>query len=142
MVEQCSYNMLGREKIETRLAPLIDEYGMGTTVYSPLAGGILSGKYNDGVPDGTRFDTDTQWLRNQLNEGVVEKSRKLAEIAGDMNCSQAQLSLAWIIRNERVSTCLTGSTRVEQVLDNLEAVKLVEHLSDDVLQRIEAVLSV
>lgn len=140
-VEQCSYNMVGREKIDVKLAPVIDQYGIGTTVYSPLAGGILSGKYNDGVPESTRFDTDVEWLRRQLNEGMIAKSRKLAGLAGELDCSQAQLALAWIIKNRRVSTCLTGATRPEQVRDNLQAVDVVPRLSEEVLARIEEILA-
>ena len=140
-VEQCSYNMVGREKIDVKLAAVIDEYGIGTTVYSPLAGGILTGKYNDGIPEGTRFDTDTQWLRNQLNDGMIAKSRQLGEVAAELGCSQAQLALAWILKNDRVSTCLTGSTRVGQVHDNLEAVEVVDRLSDEVMAKIETILN-
>ena len=149
--EQCQYHMLHREKFEVEMVPLYDKYGLGTTVWSPLAGGVLSGKYNEGIPPSeSRFgSTDNQMLKTVFNryfnentkEHTLTALRGLAEISRDLGCSQAQLVLGWVLKSNDVSTAIFGATRVEQVDDNIGALQVVKSLTPELLQRIEDLLA-
>lgn len=122
VVEQPHYNMLYREKFEVEYGPLYDSFGMGTTIWSPLAQGVLTGKYNDGsIPEGSRFfENENQMLANFFNglfgaekrEKTLETLNGLGAIAAEQECTQAQLCLAWAIKNKDVSTAIFGATRV------------------------------
>ncbi len=141
LMEQTGYNMLGRRRVDRYLLPLFEKYGMGTTVYSPLGGGILTGKYNDGIPEDSRIGkTDAEWLRKSLTEQKVQKTRQLTEVAGELGITMANLALAWILKNPNVSTAITGATKVRHVEENVKAVDAVELLTDDVMERIEGIL--
>jgi voltage-dependent potassium channel beta subunit len=141
-MEQPQYNMLHRERVEKEYLPLYREIGLGTTVWSPLSFGLLSGKYNEGVPSGTRATLkDYEWLRESVtNPQNIEKVKKLQPIAKELGCTSAQLALAWCLRNPNVSTAITGATKPEQVVENMKAPEFVSKLTTAVLERIEAVL--
>ena len=141
-MEQPQYNMLHRERFEVEYAPLYKELGYGTTIWSPLASGLLTGKYNDGIPEGSRIAReDLGWLKeNVMKEEFLNKVRALQPIADDLGCSMAQLALAWALKNKNVSTVITGASRVEQVHQNMKAMDVVEKLTEDVMQQIETVL--
>jgi voltage-dependent potassium channel beta subunit len=135
-VEQPRYNMLDRH-IEPEIMPTAAKRGMGLVVFSPLAQGLLTGKYNEGIPEGSRADR-TDWLKGELTEENVEKVRQLTEIAHELDITPAQLALAWILRRPEISAAITGATKVAHVKDNVAASEV--ELSDDVLARIEAIL--
>lgn len=142
-MEQPQYNMLARERVEKEYAPLFAEHQLGTTIWSPLASGVLSGKYNHGVPPESRFTLPNyEWLKETaLKPANLERSRALAPIAADLGCTQAQLAIAWCLKNPNVSTVITGATRPEQVRENMKALEVVPKLTGEVLSRIEAVLA-
>jgi len=142
-MEQPQYNLLHRRRFEEEYAILYKELGYGTTVWSPLAGGLLTGKYNDGkVPEGSRATLPGfEWVKTEvLNPEKLKVTRKLAEIAADLGVSMAQMSLAWILKNPNVSTVITGASRVEQVRENMKAIDVVHKLDAEVMARIEAAL--
>lgn len=142
-MDQPQYNMLVRERFEKEYAPLFREYGYGTTTWSPLASGVLSGKYAGGIPPDSRLSMPTyEWLRESvLKPANVEKAKGLAAIARDLGCSQAQLAIAWCLKNPNVSTVITGATRPDQVVENMKALEVVSKLTDEVMGRVEAVLA-
>ncbi len=144
-MEQPQYNMFVRARVEREYLPLFDEYGLGTTIWSPLASGLLTGKYNDGIPAGSRLAMENLgWLREQLlderGKQRIEKVRRLGPIAADLGCTLAQLALAWCLKNPHVSTVITGASRKQQVDENMKSLALVDRLTPDVMQRIEDVL--
>ncbi len=139
-MEQPRYNMLDRASVEVDLAPVFDRYGLGTTVYSPLAVGILTGKYNAGIPAGSALAVN-EWLRNRLSETTLVKVRQLTDMAAALKISAAQLALAWCLKNPRVSTLITGATAPRQVVENIAAVDAQACLNGEVMERIEALLA-
>ena len=144
-MEQPQYNMLVRERFEKEYARLYSEIGLGATIWSPLASGLLTGKYNDGIPADTRVSLPGyEWLRARLEKeetkADIAKVRQLAPIAAELGCSLAQLALAWCLKNPNVSTVITGASKVSQVIENMQALDAVSKLTPDVLTRIEAVL--
>ncbi len=142
LMEQTGHNMLGRERVERDLLPLLTGHGMGTTIYCPLAGGILTGKYNEGIPDDSRIgQSDQDWLKKSLTEEKLAKARALADLAGEMGLAMPTLALAWCLRNPHVSTAITGATKPEHVTENVKAPDAVEQLTDDVMARIEDILA-
>ncbi|WP_114238701.1 aldo/keto reductase [Dyella sp. C9] len=140
VMEQPQYNLLHRERVEQEYAPLYDSYGMGTTIWSPLASGLLTGKYNDGVPDDARLaQPGYEWLREAILDHGGEslaKVRRLAPIASELGVSMAQLAIAWCLVNPHVSTVMLGASKLEQLEHNLDALELVPRLDADVLKRI------
>ena len=138
VVEQPQYNLLNRDKVEREFAPLYDDIGLGLTTWSPLASGLLTGKYLDGVPEGSRATVPGyEWLSWQLtNEESNAKVRALTSVAEDLGCTLAQLSIAWCALNPHVSTVITGASRVEQVHENLAALEVIPALTPDVAARI------
>jgi len=144
-MEQPQYNMFHRERVEREYAHLYKEIGLGTTVWSPLASGMLTGKYGDGVPGGTRVTLEGyDWLRQSFEseEGRarVEKTRRIAKIAGELGCTTAQLALAWCLENPNVSSVITGASRAAQVKENLKAAEVVAKLDGEVMARLEEIL--
>ncbi len=144
-MEQPEYNMFHRERVEKELAHLIESYGLGTTIWSPLASGVLTGKYNDGIPADSRATLDGYgWLRRFIEgeEGQrrIAKVRQLTRIATEMDTTVTLLALAWCLKNPQVSTVILGASRVEQVHNNLKALDLLPQLTDDVMAAIEDVL--
>lgn len=140
VVEQPQYNLLARRRVEREYARLYEDIGLGLTTWSPLASGLLTGKYLDGVPEGSRAALPGyEWLRDSLtDEQANEKVRRLLPIAHELGCTPAQLAIAWCARNPHVSTVITGASRVQQVHDNLGALDVLHRLTDDVMARIRA----
>jgi voltage-dependent potassium channel beta subunit len=144
-MEQPQYNMFSRDRFESEYAHLYDEIGLGTTIFSPLASGLLTGKYNQGMPEGTRATLEGyEWLRKRFEdeEAVknIAKVGQLISIAEEIGASMAQLALAWTLKNPNVSTTITGASRVEQVVENMKTIDFVEKLTPDVMEQIETIL--
>lgn len=144
-MEQPEYNMFQRRRIEVDYARLYETIGLGTTIWSPLASGILTGKYNEGIPKDTRVNLKGYgWLKeifeSEKGKRRIEKARQLTKVADDLGTSLAKLSLAWCLKNPNVSTVITGASRVEQVQENMQALEVVPQLTDDVMQTIENIL--
>jgi len=145
LMEQPEYNMFHRERFEREYARLYREIGLGTTIWSPLASGMLTGKYNQGIPQGTRLSLPNyKWLREEFEseEGKrkIEKVKQLGPLAQELGCSLAQLAIAWCLKNSNVSTVITGASKPEQVRENMIALDVVEKLDQGVMERIETVL--
>ncbi len=142
LMEQPQYNLFWRERVEREYARLYEDIGLGTTIWSPLASGLLTGKYLDGVPEGSRA-TVMDWLEDRLTDADANaKVRELKTIADELDCSLAQLSIAWCARNPNVSTVITGASSVEQVHENMAALDVLERLDDAVVERIDALFPV
>jgi voltage-dependent potassium channel beta subunit len=141
-MEQPQYNMLVRERVEKEYLPLYRDLGYGTTTFSPLASGLLTGKYNSGIPEGTRMSLQgMDWLKpNVLKPEWIAKIPQLKTVASDLGCSISQMALAWCLMNPNVSTVITGASRVEQVRENMKAVEVVARLTPEVIARIEQIL--
>ncbi len=144
-MEQPEYNMFRRDKVEREFLYLYQEIGLGTTIWSPLASGMLTGKYSQETPQNTRISLEGYgWLRedfeNQQGLQRIEKARQLAPIAERLGITLAQLAIAWCLKNPHVSSVITGASKPQQVIENMKALDLVEKLTPDVLEQIEAVL--
>ena len=141
-MEQPQYNMLHRERVEVEYLPLFREIGLGTTIWSPLASGLLTGKYKNGVPPGSRATLEGYgWLReNLITAENIAKVSQLEPIAKDLGCSMAQLGLAWCLKNPHVSTVMTGASRPAQVVENMKAIDVVDKLDSGIMERIDDVL--
>jgi voltage-dependent potassium channel beta subunit len=141
-VEQPQYNLFERQKLENEFLMVFNTVGMGTTIWSPLASGLLSGKYNDGIPEGSRFALEGfDWLKDRwIKDGTVEKVKQLAVLAKELGVSLAELSIAWCISNENVTTAILGASRKEQLLQNLGALVAKEKLTPDVKERIDQII--
>ena len=140
MVEQPKYNLFHRTQVENELAPLCDEYGLGLTTYSPLNSGVLTGKYNDGIPEGSRAAMQEMgWMQSRITPDAIEKVKQLTQIAEDIGATTAQLSIAWLLRRNDVSSVITGATRLEQLDENLAASEFVDALTDEVLDKIDSI---
>jgi aryl-alcohol dehydrogenase-like predicted oxidoreductase len=142
-MEQPQYNLLHRERVEVEYAPLYAEFGMGTTIWSPLASGLLTGKYNHGVPADSRLAQPAyEWLKGGvLGDPAarrVERARRFCTLAKTLGVAPAPLAIAWCLRNPRVSTVMLGATRSEQLLQNLEALELGARLDEGAWLRVEA----
>jgi aryl-alcohol dehydrogenase-like predicted oxidoreductase len=135
--------MFHRQRFEEEYEPLYKELGYGTTTWSPLYGGLLTGKYNEGnIPEGSRASLKQfQWVKDRVqDEGKLDVTRQLAEVAEDLNVTMAQMSLAWLLKNPNVSTVITGASKVSQVEENMKAVAIKEKLTDDVMERINDII--
>jgi voltage-dependent potassium channel beta subunit len=141
-VEQPQYHLLERNKMENEFLMIFRTVGMGTTIWSPLASGLLSGKYNNGVPEDSRFAlTGFDWLKDRwMQENFLTKARKLADLAQRLGVTMAQLSIAWCIKNPDVTTAILGATRKEQLLENLGALNAVEKLNNEVMKEIDDIV--
>lgn len=145
-MEQPQYHMFHRDRVEREYARLVREKGLGTTIWSPLASGLLTGKYNDGIPEGSRLaNPEYAWLRDRITKepdfpSKVAKVKKLTAMAADLGGTMAQLALAWAASHPHVSTVITGASRVGQVHENMKAAALLEKLTPSVLAEIDGVL--
>lgn len=144
-MEQPQYSLLAREKVEQEFAPLYPKYGIGTTVWSPLASGLLTGKYNDGIPADSRLaHEDYQWLQKPV---LQDKARRIAAVKGladeatRLGATPAQLALAWCLGNPNVSTVILGATRLSQLEENLKALPLLERVDAETRRRVEALFA-
>jgi voltage-dependent potassium channel beta subunit len=144
--EQPQYNMFHRDRVEKEYARLYDDIGLGTTIWSPLASGLLTGKYDQGPVRGTRAELPgMEWLREELvGEAArpkIEKVKKLKSVADQLGCSRAQLAIAWCLKNPHVSSAITGATKREQVTENLGALAVMGRLTPDVMKTIDRILA-
>ena len=141
-VEQPQYNLLERDKMEAEYSMIFKTVGMGTTIWSPLASGLLTGKYNNGIPEGSRFALEGfDWLVDRwMKEDKIARVRKLGELANELGTSLATLSIAWCITNPNVTTAILGATKKEQLTENLKALEVFPKLNADVLKRIDDIM--
>jgi len=142
VTEQPQYNLFHRERVEAEYARLYDDYGLGTTTWSPLASGLLTGKYNAGVPPDSRAAIKGfEWLAERILEPTrLAKVQSLVPIAQELGCTLAQMSIAWCLANPRVSTVITGASRPAQVEENLRALDVVAKLTPEIMARIDAIV--
>jgi voltage-dependent potassium channel beta subunit len=142
VMEQPQYNLFNRQKVEHDYVRLYQDIGLGTTTWSPLASGLLTGKYNDGIPADSRANLkDYEWLKPALTDTErISRVRKLTPIAADLGISMAHLAIAWCLKNPHVSTVITGASRVDQVHENMKALGAVEKLTPEVMTLIDDVL--
>jgi len=137
-MEQPQYNLLDRERFEVEYAPLFEQYGMGSTIWSPLASGALTGKYLNGIPDGSRASLKGyEWLKKHMVESDRGQERmktvaRLVPIAEELGTSLSRLAIAWCLLNPNVSTAILGASSIEQLADNLKAVDVVPLLTEEV----------
>ncbi|MBS1496172.1 MAG: aldo/keto reductase [Bacteroidetes bacterium] len=141
-MEQPQYNLFEREKVEKDYADIYRTVGLGTTIWSPLASGLLSGKYNDGLPKGSRFALEGfDWLKDRwIMDDKIKKVKKLSELAAKLKVSTAALSIAWCIKNPHVSTAILGATKKQQLTENLKALEVLPLLTAEVLEKIEKIM--
>ncbi len=145
LMEQPQYNMFHRERVEVEYQRLYTEIGLGTTIWSPLASGLLTGKYNNGIPEDSRATLEGyEWLRKRFTDNEaqeqIQKVIKLSGVAKELSCTTAQLALAWCLLNPHVSTVITGASKSSQVEENMKALDIVDQLTADVVETIEGIL--
>jgi voltage-dependent potassium channel beta subunit len=142
VMEQPQYNMLHRERFEVEYARVFKDYHYGSTIWSPLASGLLTGKYNNGIPEGSRGAlSGFEWLRNRLtDQAALEQVRKLQAVADEVGVSLTHFALAWCLKNPNVSTVITGASKLEQLQNNLKALEAVERLTPDVLAKVDQIV--
>jgi len=145
VMEQPQYNLLHRDKVEAEFLPLYENYGLGTTIWSPLASGILTGKYNKGIPSDSRLNLpDYQWLKDlwsgEEGKQKLEKVRNLTQLSTELGISLTHLSIAWCLKNPNVSTVILGASRLSQLEDNLKSLDVVNTLTPEVMGKIEAIV--
>jgi aryl-alcohol dehydrogenase-like predicted oxidoreductase len=138
-MEQPEYNLFTRRKVEVEFSRLYAGIGLGLTTWSPLASGFLTGKYNDGIPAGSRMALPGyDWLKPGLTPERIDAVRRLGAIAADLGVTTAQLAIAWLLRNPNVSSVITGASRPEQVTENMRAIEVAEALTPEVVAAIDA----
>jgi voltage-dependent potassium channel beta subunit len=142
VMEQPQYNMFERFKMEQDYLPVFKNVGLGTTIWSPLGAGFLTGKYNNGIPDDSRLAIKGfDWLKNRwLQDEKIKKVKKLDELAKELGVSLASLAIAWTIKNPNVTTAILGATKATQLNENLKALDTLKLLNDEVMNKIEAIL--
>jgi voltage-dependent potassium channel beta subunit len=138
-MEQPKYNLFFRDHLEKDYLPLFEKYGMGTTTWSPLASGILSGKYDHGIPRESRLANEP-WLVPDNFMALVDKAKKLAQLANELHCTPSQLAIAWCLKNPHVSSVITGASKVEQLSENLGAVEVKDKLTKEVMKKIASIV--
>ncbi len=143
-MEQPQYNLFHRTRVEKELAPLCEQRGLGTTIWSPLGSGLLTGKYNNGVPPGTRLDVPgLEWLRESLTgpgfPDRIAALKKLAALAAELDTTLPRLALAWCLKNPHVSTVILGASRIEQLQENFGALEVADRLTMEVLKRMDKI---
>ena len=141
-MEQPQYNLLYRERFEKEYAPIFEKYGLGTTIWSPLASGVLSGKYMKRMPNKHRFKVKGyEWLQEELlQDSFIPKLNQINDLAKQMNVTMAQLSIAWCLKNKNVSTVILGASKEDQLVQNLESLKYSDQLDEKIMEKIEAIL--
>lgn len=141
-MEQPQYNLFERHKVEEEFLCLYDFVGLGTTIWSPLASGLLTGKYNNGIPENSRLALpEMSWLKDKvIADDKIKKVKQLGELVKELGVSMASLSIGWCIKNPHVTSAILGATKKEQLLDNLKAVEAMQKLTPDILERIEKIM--
>lgn len=141
-MEQPQYNLFERNKVENDYLQVFKNVGLGTTIWSPLAAGLLTGKYNNGIPEGSRLAIEGfDWLKERwIMQDKIEKVQQLQLLANELGCSLPALSIAWCIKNPNVTTAILGATKKEQLIDNLTALTALELLTKEVVDKIEAIM--
>ena len=141
-VEQPQYNLFERTKVESDFSEIYKYVGLGTTIWSPLASGLLSGKYNEGIPKNSRFALEGfEWLRDKwIADDRIKKVKKLSDLATKIGLSMAVFSIAWCLKNKHVSSCILGATKKQQLLENLKAIDAVGSLTDEVMEKVEKIM--
>jgi voltage-dependent potassium channel beta subunit len=144
VMEQPQYNLLSRKRVEEEYARLYEDWGLGLTTWSPLASGLLTGKYLDGIPEGSRASlAGYEWLQEEVSDkGRNDRVRQMKKLADQLGCSLAELAIAWCAHNPHVSTVITGASSVEQVQQNLRSLDLLEKLTPSVLGRLDKLFPV
>ncbi len=146
LMDQPQYNMFNRDKVEREFHNLYRDIGLGTTIWSPLASGLLTGKYNEGIPEDSRLSLEKyDWLRKKLLESEkgrnqLQKVKRLTSVTKDLDITMPELALAWCLKNPNVSTVITGASKPEQVRQNMTAIDQVDKLTDEIMERIEEIL--
>jgi len=147
IADQCQYNMLERQKVEKDYIALFDDYGYGSTIWSPLASGILTGKYNKGIPPGSRFDTHKEyidiyetWLSENVREDNIKMFNEIEAVAKELGGTMAQLALAWTIYNKDVSTCILGASSEEQLKQNVAALAIKDKITKEIEEKLNNIL--
>ncbi|KAI4125026.1 MAG: hypothetical protein LQ347_005512 [Umbilicaria vellea] len=148
LMEQPQYNMLARERVEKDYVLLYEHYGTGLTIFSPLKIGILTGKYNDGIPEDSRLATSKDNFTKMMNQRFgdenwkkeIEQVKKLKPIADKVGCDQAALAMAWVLKNPHVSSAITGASKVEQVHKSVRSLDVMPKLTDEIMKEIDEVL--
>ncbi len=140
-MEQPQYHMFHRRRVESELAPLAEDFGIGLTTWSPLASGILTGKYNEGIPDGSRASLESMaWLKEEITDERIIKVRELEAVAKELGITMAQLAIVWLLRRKEVSSVITGAKKLSQLEDNIAAREHLDKLDNDILELIEDIL--
>jgi voltage-dependent potassium channel beta subunit len=141
-MEQPQYNLFERHKMENEYLEIFKNVGLGTTIWSPLAAGLLTGKYNDGIPEDSRFNMEGfEWLRDRwVMQDKINRVQQLGALAKALKVSTASLSIAWCIKNPNVSTAILGATKKEQLLDNLTAIETMQLLTPEIMEQIEVIV--
>ena len=141
-MEQPEYNLFNRTKLEKDYLTIFKDLGLGTTIWSPLASGLLTGKYNNGIPEGSRLDDKRmEWLKNNImNDNKIERVRNLQKVADELDTSLATLSIAWVISNPNVTTAILGATKKEQLEENLKALEVYPKLTPEIKDRIDNIM--
>ncbi len=141
-MEQPEYNLFERQKIEVEYLPLYDSIGLGTTIWSPLAAGFLTGKYLNGIPEGTRLGMQGfDWLKDRwMQEDKMQKVRALNKVAQQLNVSLATFSIAWCIKNPHVTTAILGATKTSQLEENMRSLEVVNLLTDEVMNEVRTIV--
>lgn len=137
-MEQPKYNLFFRDHLEKDYLTLFDKYGLGTTIWSPLASGILSGKYNQGIPSDSRLAKEA-WLVPDNFMQLIAKTKELNVLTQELDCTLSQLSIAWCLHNSNVSSVITGATKIEQLIENLGAIPVKAKLTPDVMKKIDVI---
>jgi len=148
IVEQPQYNIFARTKVEVEYAHLYEEVGLGLTIFSPLKGGVLTGKYGDGIPSDSRLSSSSDPFVKEMNEKLgntdwqdqLAKIEKLKPIISKLDITLANLAYAWVLKNPRVSSAITGASKPQQVYDSVKALSAVELLTDDVMKEIDEIM--
>ncbi len=139
-MEQPQYNLFNRRRVELELSSLCKDFGLGLTTYSPLFFGILTGKYNDGIPEGSRASLqDMGWIRDNIPP-EIQQGPPVDHLAGELGMTTSQLSIAWILRRKEISSVITGASHLEQLDENLDAAEMQERLTEDILEKIEEIM--
>ena len=139
-MEQPQYNILHRDKVEKEYKILFQQYGLGATIWSPLASGLLTGKYNHGIPRQSRYNVKGyEWLKDELESVNYNKIAKICEIAKSLKIKPSQLAILWCLNNKNVSSVILGASNIEQLKENLDSINFVELVDSNIIQEINAI---